>query len=105
MLKKSPFEAVHRQLDARFGEYAGWSLPADYGDSQAEAKAIAEHCALVDLSSFGRIYLQGDSVKELLNGVFTEKSGNFAVDSWVWAKGAFDGGDVTCRVGGLTACL
>ena len=70
MLKKSPFEAVHRQLDARFGEYAGWSLPADYGDPQTEARAIAEHCALVDLSSFGRLYLQGRhaSLAPLCNG-------------------------------------
>jgi glycine cleavage system aminomethyltransferase T len=98
MLKTSPFDAVHRQLDARFGEYAGWSLPADFGDPEAEAQAMAEHCAVVDLSSFGRTYLQGNPAKEVLNGVFTQKTGNFAGDSWVWAKGTFEGESVLCRV-------
>jgi len=98
MLKSSPFESVHRQLDARFGEYAGWSLPADFGDPKAESHAIHELCAVVDLSSFGRIYLKGGSTKDILNGVFQQKSGSFAEDSWVWAKGVFDGDQVLCRV-------
>ena len=98
MLKTSPFDSVHRQLDARFSEYAGWSLPADFGDPQVEAQAISEHCAVVDLCSFGRIYLKGDPTKEVLNGVFSEKSGKFCADSWVWAKGSFDGEDILCRV-------
>ena len=97
MLKTSPFDSVHRQLDARFGDYAGWSLPADFGDHQAEARAIDEHCAVVDLCSFGRVYLKGGNAKDVLNSVFTEKSGGFVADSWVWAKGSFDGGNVLCR--------
>ncbi len=98
MLKVSPFDSVHRQLDARFGEYAGWSLPADFGDPQAELQAIDAHCAVVDLCSFGRLYLKGDRTKEILNGVFPEKSGSFVADSWAWAKGTFDGEEIVCRV-------
>lgn len=98
MLKTSPFDAVHRQLDARFGNYAGWSLPADFGDAAVEAKAISEHCAVVDLSHFGRISLEGNGVKQVLNGVFKQKSGSFAADMWVWAKGFFNGNEVLCRV-------
>ena len=98
MLKTSPFDSVHRQLGARFSEYAGWSLPADFGNPQAESQAISEHCAVVDLCSFGRLSLKGDRAKEVLSGVFSEKSGRFSADSWVWAKGTFDGSDVLCRV-------
>jgi len=98
MLKTSPFESVHRQLDARFGDYAGWSLPADYGDPKVEAQAINEHCAVVDLCSFGRISLKGAGAKDVLGTVFTEKSGPFGADSWVWARGTFDETDVLCRV-------
>lgn len=98
MLKSSPFESVHRQLNARFGEFSGWSLPADFGDPQAETSAIQQHCAAVDLSSFGRICLKGEKTKDVLNSVFPHKSGSFPADSWVWAKGAFGGADVLCRV-------
>lgn len=98
MVKTSPFDAVHRQLDARFEDYAGWSLPADFGDIEAELRAIEEHCAVVDLCSFGRITVKGGAAKEVLNGIFAEKSGSFSADAWVWAKGVFDGAAVLCRV-------
>lgn len=101
MLKTSPFDAVHRQLDARFKDYAGWSLPADFGDIEAESQAMNSHCAVVDLCSFGRLYVKGGPAKEVLSGVFTEKTGNFVADSWVWAKGTFDGEPVLCRVARL----
>ncbi len=97
-MKTSPFDPVHRQLDANFGEYAGWSLPADFGDPQVETEAIHSHCAVVDLCSFGRIYLKGDKTRDVLSNVFTEKSGSFSADSWVWVRGAFAGADVLCRV-------
>lgn len=97
MLKSSPFESVHRQLDARFGEYAGWSLPADFGDPTAEADAITSHCAVVDLCSFGRIIVKGTGAADVLDRVFSEKSGSYLDETWVWVKGDVSG-EVICRV-------
>lgn len=98
MLKTSPFDAIHRRLGARFGKYGGWSLPADFGDPQAESLAIEQHCAVVDLSSFGRLTLAGNRTKEVINGVFTQKSASLPMDSWVWAKRVFDGEEIVCRI-------
>ncbi len=56
-------------------EYAGWSLPADFGDLAAEADAIAGHCAVVDLCSFGRISVKGAGARDVIDAVFSEKSG------------------------------
>jgi aminomethyltransferase len=97
MLKMSPFDAVHRSLEAHFGEYAGWSLPADFGDPAAEAAALAGHCAVVDLCSFGRIAVKGAQAAAVMEAVFSEKSGKFLAETWVWAKGERLG-DVLCRV-------
>lgn len=97
MLKTSPFDSVHRQMDARFGEYAGWSLPADFGDPTAESDAIAGHCAVVDLCSFGRISIKGAGAVDVLDRVFSEKSGKYLDETWVWAK-ADIAGEVLCRV-------
>ena len=91
MLKTSPFDSVHRTLDANFGEYAGWSLPADFGDVTAEAEALAGHCAVVDLCSFGRISVKGSGASDVLDAVFSEKSGKILDETWVWVKGDIDG--------------
>jgi aminomethyltransferase len=96
-MKTSPFDSVHRTLGANFGEYAGWSLPADFGDPAGEADAVANHCAVVDLCSFGRIQVKGPGAKEAIEAVFSEKSGKILDETWVWVKGDI-GGEVICRV-------
>jgi len=99
MLHSSPFEQVHRQLGARFDHYDGWSLPADFGNATAEAAALESYCVAVDLCSFGRIQVRGSNIKNALNEMFTEKSGNINTDSWVWAKTkTLDKQDSVCRV-------
>lgn len=101
MPKTSPFEGVHRQLGAKFEEYDGWLLPSDFGDNAAELKAIEEHCAVVDLSSFGRIMLKGSGLKEALEGCFTDRKGSFFEDRWTWGNIATDSGQTLCRVARL----
>ena len=95
----SPFEQVHRQLGARFDTFDGWSLPADFGNAEAESDALNNHCAVLDLCSFGRIQAKGPAVKDSLNRIFTQKSGNINTDSWVWAKTrTLDERDELCRI-------
>lgn len=98
MTKKSPFESVYRQLDARFGIYNDWLMPADFGDIEAESNAIANHCAAVDLSCFGRISVKGSSAKDVLNRIFDRRSGSLALDRWIWAKAAISGRELLCRI-------
>lgn len=69
MAKVSPFETVHKQLGARFGEFDGWTLPADFGDVQVETEALRSHCAVVDLSSFGRLSIKGSGAAAFASGL------------------------------------
>lgn len=70
MVKSSPFEAVHEQLGARFGEFDGWRLPEHYGDVALEHLALREGCAAFDLSSFGRFQVRGADAGALLGACF-----------------------------------
>ncbi|HOK94501.1 MAG TPA: hypothetical protein PK052_05620 [Anaerohalosphaeraceae bacterium] len=98
MVKKSPFEAVYRQLGARFDIFYDWLMPADFGDIEAENNAIKNHCAAVDLSCFGRISVKGGSNKEVLSSIFKYRSGSLALDRWIWAKTTKNGKDLLCRI-------
>lgn len=98
MLRSSPFEIVHRQLGARFQAYNGWTLPADFGNRQDETTAINNECAAVDLSSFGRIQVRGNAVKEKINKIFSAEKGTFGPDQWTWAKTTWQSRELCCRV-------
>ncbi|MHC4784112.1 MAG: hypothetical protein ACYTE0_13860, partial [Planctomycetota bacterium] len=95
---KSPFNVVHQQLDANFGAFDGWSLPADFGDIDLESKALSESCAVVDLCSFGRIQITGKSAKETINSLFSTDNRKVLPESWVWAKPVGDNAEALCRI-------
>ena len=97
-MHKSPFNVVHQRLDANFGVFDGWSLPADFGDTQAESKALSDSCAVLDLCSFGRIQISGKNAKETINNLFSTEKGKIRPDSWVWAKPIGHDNDALCRI-------
>jgi len=97
-MHKSPFNVVHQKLDANFGIFDGWSLPADFGDTGAESKALSESCAVVDLCSFGRIQISGKAAKETINTLFSAENGKIRPDSWAWAKPIDYNGKTLCRI-------
>ena len=97
-MRKSPFNVVHQQLDANFGVFDGWTLPADFGDTDLELKALSETCAVVDLCSFGRIQISGKLAKETINTLFSTEKGKILPDSWVWAKPVGYDDETLCRI-------
>lgn len=99
MAKVSPFDTVHKQLGARFGEFDGWTLPADFGDTAAEADALRSHCAIVDLSSFGRLSLKGSGAAHFASDLLDK--GKVFDGQWKWATLAKAGMNLPCRMGRL----
>ncbi len=85
MAKVSPFQQAHHRLGAVFDEFDGWNLPRDFGDSQSEQYAILNHCAAVDLSSFGRICLKGNHTETLLQQADIQLPSPLADGRWGWA--------------------
>ena len=97
-MRKSPFNVVHQKLDANFGDFDGWSLPSDFGDINTECKALSESCAVVDLCSFGRIQISGNSSKVTINSLFNTENGKVLPDSWTWAKPLNNDINTMCRI-------
>lgn len=85
MLKSSPFESVHKDMGAVFGEYDGWKVPANFGDIAAENRALQENCTVFDLCGFGRIIVKGRGATELINRLFASDTSSIADGKWAWA--------------------
>jgi len=65
-LKKTPLNSVHRELDARLVDFAGWEMPVDYGAVVAEHLAVRTAAGLFDVSHMGEILVEGAGAVGLL---------------------------------------
>ncbi|HJO09597.1 MAG TPA: aminomethyl transferase family protein [Verrucomicrobiota bacterium] len=69
-----PADSLHAYLNqqgAQFGNVAGEQVAQNYGDTNAEYKALRESVALVDLSSRGCLAVLGDDRVKFINGQVT----------------------------------
>ncbi|MGB3390227.1 MAG: glycine cleavage system aminomethyltransferase GcvT [Pseudaminobacter sp.] len=66
-LKRLPLEDLHSEAGARFGPFAGWSMPLTYpAGVMAEHTHTREHVGLFDISHMKLIELEGSQAAELL---------------------------------------
>ncbi len=57
---RTPLAGVHRDLGAKFIDFAGWDMPIQYPTGiVAEHMAVRTACGLFDLSHMGRVYVRG----------------------------------------------
>ena len=69
-LKRTPFFAIHKALNARIVPFAGYEMPVSYPQGLiAEHKAVREQCGLFDVSHMGEFVIRGDRMVEYINHV------------------------------------
>lgn len=56
----------HRQLNAKFDEYAGWTMPIYYDGIQIEYRAVLDKCGLFDVSHMGQFFISGANALNFL---------------------------------------
>lgn len=57
--KRTPLHAIHRTLDARLVEFAGWDMPIQYTGVIEEHLAVRQAAGLFDVSHMGEIVVRG----------------------------------------------
>lgn len=70
-MKKTPLNAVHRQLKARMVDFGGWEMPVQYTGVIAEHLKVRTAAGLFDVSHMGEIEVSGSSAQEFLQYVTT----------------------------------
>ncbi len=69
----TPLLSRHQAAGARLVEEAGWQMPADFGDPQAEHRACRESAILVDLSHHGKLKFSGADAVDFLHGMLSNR--------------------------------
>jgi aminomethyltransferase len=57
---------LHRELNAKFFEFAGWEMPMRYTNSLEEAMSVRENCGIFDVSHMGRLIIEGVDAPKFL---------------------------------------
>jgi len=65
-VRKTPLNAVHRELGARMVAFGGWDMPVEYAGLIAEHMAVREAAGLFDVSHMGELEVTGKGALRFL---------------------------------------
>ena len=72
-MKRSPVHFRHEQAGARMMWTGQWRRPFAYGDPAAEVRAVHERLGVIDVSTLGKIVVEGPDAAELLERLYPNR--------------------------------
>ncbi|HJS06861.1 MAG TPA: glycine cleavage system protein T, partial [Pirellulales bacterium] len=72
-LAQTPLFEWHAAHGGRLVDFAGWSMPVQYGSIVAEHNATRQALGLFDVSHMGRLYFSGPGATEFLDSLVTRR--------------------------------
>lgn len=73
-LLRTPLYDWHAANGGRLVDFAGWSMPVQYGSIVEEHNATRQKVGLFDVSHMGRLTIQGDAAEAWLDGLTTRRA-------------------------------
>lgn len=94
MPKKTPLNAIHKQLGARMVDFAGWEMPVQYAGVGEEHRAVRQKAGIFDVSHMGEIEIAGSGAGELVqrvtcNDALKLKDGDCQYSAFLTEAGTF----------------
>jgi aminomethyltransferase len=91
-LKKTPLNAVHRQMGARMVPFGGWDMPVQYSGILDEHRAVRGSAGLFDISHMGEIELKGPAALAAVQSLVTSDASKLQVGQVQYAALCYDNG-------------
>lgn len=80
----TPLKEIHTMSGAEFGEYSGWTMPADFGNTVEEYRAVRTKAGITDLSHRGKLRMSGRDCAKFLQGMVSNDVENLPLGQWVY---------------------
>jgi glycine cleavage system T protein (aminomethyltransferase) len=105
--RKTPLNAVHRQMGAKMVEFNGWDMPVEYpasGGIIAEHMAVRSGVGIFDVSHMGDIRLQGSGALSAVQHISMNDASRLAIgqaqySALLYPNGTFVDDVIVHRVG------
>lgn len=66
MLKKTPLNETHREMNAKMVDFGGWDMPLHYGSQLEEHHKVRQDAGMFDVSHMLPVDIKGDGVRDFL---------------------------------------
>src|SRR5581483_9356975 len=93
-MKRSPLHARHEELDAQMMWTGQWRRPFAYGDPRAEVRAVHESLGIIDVSTLGKILVEGPDAAALLERLYPNRFADLKTGRIRYGVLTTDGGRV-----------
>ena len=93
-LKRSPLHARHVQAGAQMMWTGQWQRPFAYGDPAAEVRAVHESLGVIDVSTLGKIVVEGPDAAAFLERLYPNRFADLAVGRVRYGVLTSDGGRI-----------
>src|SRR3954452_8262086 len=88
----TPLHAWHLAYGARLVDFAGWSMPVQYGSIVEEHQAVRQRVGLFDISHMGRLTFDGHDTLEWIERTTTNHVARLRVNQIQYSLIANGGG-------------
>ena len=78
-IKRTPIDRKHRELGASMVDLGPWQRPYSYGSPQDECLAVRQRVGIIDVSTLGKLDVQGAGGPALLDKVYTHRFSDLKV--------------------------
>jgi aminomethyltransferase len=78
-LRKTPLNAVHRELSAKMVAFGGWDMPVEYSGLISEHMAVRQAAGLFDVSHMGEFTVEGPGALAFLQRVTSNDAAKLSV--------------------------
>jgi sarcosine oxidase subunit alpha len=93
-MRRSPLHFRHEEAGAEMTWAGAWRRPLDYGDPAAEVRAVHESLGVIDVSTLGKLVVDGPGAGELLDRLYPNRFSDLAIGRIRYGVLTTDGGRI-----------
>jgi sarcosine oxidase subunit alpha len=93
-MRRSPLHFRHEQLGARMMWTGAWQRPLEYGDIAGEVRAVHAELGVIDVSTLGKLLVEGPDAAELLDRIYPSRFSDLPVGRIRYSALTTDGGRI-----------
>jgi sarcosine oxidase subunit alpha len=93
-MKRSPLHFRHEEAGAQMMWTGQWRRPFAYGDPEAEVRAVHESLGVIDVSTLGKLVVEGPDAAELLERLYPNRFADLKLGRIRYGVVTTDGGRV-----------
>ena len=93
-MKRTKFFNIHKKLNAKVVEFAGYEMPIQYSSIIAEHKAVRDSVGVFDVSHMGEVFVSGEKALEFIQHITVNDASKLFPGRVQYSAMCYEGGGI-----------